>query len=92
LPDDVRQRFVQKFANRINSQGELVLTSQESRDQPSNIEDVYAKLREMVLSVAHAPRKRKATRPTKGSKVRRLNAKKGRSETKKLRGRVGRDD
>jgi ribosome-associated protein len=92
LPDDVRERFVAKFANRINSAGELVLTSQESRDQPSNVADVYEKLRTMVISVAQAPRRRKATRPTKGSKVRRLKSKRDRSQTKQLRGKVSRDD
>lgn len=85
LPDDVRERFVRKFANRITTEGELVLSSQESRDQSANIDDCLGKLREMVLSVAVAPKKRKATKPTKGSQRRRLEAKKGRSQTKSLR-------
>lgn len=88
LPADVRQRFVTKYANRITTEGQLVLSSQESRDQASNIDDCLNKLREMLLSVAVPQRKRRPTKPTKGSKVRRLNAKKGRSETKKNRGRV----
>lgn len=92
LPEEVRQRFVSKFANRINNDGDLVLMSQESRDQSANIADCYDKLREMVLSVAVAPRKRKATKPTKGSQRRRLEAKKGRSQTKQNRRNVSRDD
>lgn len=85
LPDDVRQRFVAAFGNRINNDGEFVLTSQDTRDQSSNIEDVFEKLREMLLSVATAPKKRRPTKPTKGSQKRRLEAKKGRSVTKSLR-------
>lgn len=85
LPDDVRGRFLSKFANRITNDGELVLSSQESRDQASNIEDCLSKLREMILSVATPPKKRRPTKPTKGSQRRRLEAKKGRSQTKNLR-------
>lgn len=85
LPDDVRGRFLSQFANRITNDGELVLSSQESRDQASNIEDCLSKLRDMVLSVATPPKKRRPTKPTKGSQRRRLEAKKGRSQTKNLR-------
>lgn len=85
LPDDVRGRFLSQFGNRITNDGELVLSSQESRDQASNIEDCLSKLRDMVLSVATPPKKRRPTKPTKGSQRRRLEAKKGRSQTKNLR-------
>lgn len=85
LPEDVRGRFLSQFANRITNDGELVLSSQESRDQASNIEDCLSKLRDMVLSVATPPKKRRPTKPTKGSQRRRLEAKKGRSQTKNLR-------
>lgn len=88
LPDDVRGRFLSQFANRITNDGELVLSSQESRDQASNIEDCLSKLREMVLAVATPPKKRRPTKPTKGSQRRRLEAKKGRSQTKNLRRKV----
>jgi ribosome-associated protein len=92
LPEEVRARFLTKFANRITTEGELVLTSEKSRDQPSNIEDCYDKLREMILSVATTPRKRKPTKPTKGSQKRRLEAKKGRAQTKQMRGKVKREE
>ncbi len=85
LPADVRQWFVTKYANRITNDGELVLSSQETRDQAVNIDDCLDKLREMILSVAVAPKKRRPTKPTKGSQRRRLDAKKGRSQTKNLR-------
>ena len=92
LPEEVRARFLTKFANRITTEGDLVIASEKSRDQPSNIEDCYDKLREMILSVATTPRKRKPTKPTKGSQKRRLEAKKGRSQTKQMRGKVKREE
>ncbi|HTN75458.1 MAG TPA: alternative ribosome rescue aminoacyl-tRNA hydrolase ArfB [Pirellulaceae bacterium] len=92
LPADVRQRFLTKYANRITTGGELVMSSQETRDQAVNIEDCLEKLREMLLSVATAPRKRHATKPTKGSQRRRIEAKKERSAVKKNRGKISRDE
>jgi ribosome-associated protein len=82
LPEDVRARFLAKFANRLTNEGEIVITGQESRDQPKNIASCLEKLRQMVLQVLVPPKKRRPTKPTKGSKQRRLNAKKQRSEVK----------
>lgn len=82
LPDDVKQRFLTKFQSRITTQGEIVVISQESRDQPKNIQLCLDKLRAMLLEVLVPPKKRRATKPTKGSKVRRLDAKKNKSQTK----------
>ena len=62
--------------------GEIVIHSEEFRDQPKNIQACYDKLREMIVSVLKPPKKRRPTKPTKGSKVRRLNDKKARSQTK----------
>ena len=58
---------------RITKAGEIVIHSEEYRDQPKNIQACYDKLREMILAVLRPPKKRRATKPTKGSKVRRLN-------------------
>jgi ribosome-associated protein len=85
LPVAVRERFVAKFASRLTNEGEIVISSQESRDQPKNIAACYAKLRTMILSVVKPPKRRRATRPTLGSKTRRLTAKKQRSQTKQGR-------
>jgi ribosome-associated protein len=82
LPDDVKQRFLTKFKSRITTQGEIVITSQESRDQPKNIQLCLDKLRAMLMEVLVPPKKRRPTKPTKGSKVRRLNDKKNKSQTK----------
>jgi ribosome-associated protein len=82
LPADMRDRFLNQFKSRITTAGEVVIHSEEFRDQPRNIEACYEKLRQMVLSVLRPPKKRRATRPTRGSKVRRLNEKKSRSDVK----------
>lgn len=88
LTPDVKSRFLAKFKNQISSEGLLVLASDRYRDQPMNIKDVIDKLGEMLLSVEHPPKKRKKTKPTWGSKVRRLESKKIHSEKKSLRGRI----
>ncbi len=85
LPEPVRERFLAKFASRITTEGELVLTSDRHRDQPSNIEDCFEKVREMLVSVATAPKKRRPTKPSKGSKERRLDSK--RRDSAKKQGR-----
>ncbi len=71
LPTDVRERFVRRFANRITTDGDLVLSSQEHRDQPGNVAACLEKLREMLLTTTTTPKPRRATKPTRGSKQRR---------------------
>jgi len=85
LPDDVRQRFLTKFATQLTTEGELVIASDESRDQPKNILASLDKLRSMLQQVLVAPRKRKATKPSLGSKRRRLEGKQRQSEKKQGR-------
>lgn len=85
LPEGVRNRFVRRYANRITSEGELLLNSQRYRDQARNVEDCLEKLRAMLAGVAYPPKKRKPTRPSKASKERRLKEKKRRSQRKQLR-------
>ncbi len=85
LPEDIRQRFLEVYSSRITKAGEIVIHSEEFRDQPKNIQACRDKLSEMISAVLKAPKKRRATRPTKGSKVRRLNDKKSRSQIKEGR-------
>jgi ribosome-associated protein len=87
LPDDVRARFLASFPSRVTKEGDIVISSQEYRDQPKNVAACLDKLADMLRQVAVAPKKRRPTKPTKGSKVRRLNEKRLRSETKRGRGR-----
>jgi ribosome-associated protein len=66
----------------------LVLKAQQHRTQEMNRADALARLQAVVDSVATPPRVRRATKPTYGSKQRRLEGKSQRSQTKSLRGRV----
>lgn len=75
LPADVRERFCVRYGSRLTEAGELILASEESRDQNQNVRRCLEKLRELVLSVATAPRRRRPTRPTKASQRRRVTAK-----------------
>jgi len=85
LRPDLRERFKTAYSSRITTTGEVVIHSEEFRDQPKNIQSCYDKLRQMILTVLHPPKKRRATKPTRGSKVRRLNEKKSRSQIKQGR-------
>lgn len=85
LPQDVKERFLVRYSNRITTDGDLILSSQRYRDQYRNVEDCIEKLRSMLLSVAVAPTTRRATKPSKGSKERRLEEKKEHSTKKSSR-------
>ena len=88
LPDDVKQRLLALRDKRITQLGVLVLKAQSYRTQDQNRLDAFARLHELVNSVAEAPRVRRATKPTYGSRQRRLQSKEQRSQTKALRARV----
>lgn len=92
LPPAVYRRFVDAYKNRITVDGELLLHSQRFRDQGRNVADCLAKLQQMVLEVATPPKRRIATRPSKGSVKRRLQNKQAQSERKKRRQQPRLDD
>lgn len=85
LPVDVRRRFLATFRNRINKQGQVVLTSQRYRQQEKNARDCRHKLREMILQVAVAPTPRRKTRPPRRGNERRLENKRATSQRKQMR-------
>ena len=82
LPRDVKARLKIQQANRITTEGVLIITSQQHRDQERNRQDCLEKLRSMIRQAAIAPKKRRPTRPTRGSQERRLHAKKRRAVLK----------
>ena len=88
LPDGVKERLMALRDSRITDAGVLVLKAQQHRTQEMNRADALARLNEVVNSVAVPPRVRRATKPSYGSKQRRLEGKSQRSETKNLRGKV----
>jgi ribosome-associated protein len=88
LPEDVKARLLALRDTRITLDGVLVLKAQRHRTQEMNRADAFARLNELVSSVALPPVIRRPTRPTYGSKQRRLQAKGQRSEVKAMRGKV----
>lgn len=82
LPGDVRDRFLKAYAGRLTTDGELVLASDEHRDQPQNIAACLEKLTELLRAVAVPPKKRKPTKPSRGAQRRRLEGKQQHSEKK----------
>ena len=89
LPEDVKARLLALRDTRITQEGVLVLKAQQHRSQDMNRADALARLTELVNSVALPPRVRRATKPTYGSKQRRLEGKSQRSSIKASRGKVG---
>jgi ribosome-associated protein len=85
VPDHVKQRLRTLQRRRITGAGELILNSQRYRDQERNRQDCLEKLRDIVLDAATLPKARKATRPTRGSQRRRVEAKRQRSAVKTAR-------
>ena len=71
--------------SRLTASGELVVTSEATRSQGRNREDCMARLREMVARAVVPPRPRIPTKPTRGSRERRLDAKRRRSDLKRGR-------
>ena len=92
LPDAVRSRFLARYANRLTTEGDLVITSDRHRDQIKNRDDCLEKLRLMVLEVAQPPRPRRKTKPKYSSIVKRKKEKRHVGEKKRQRGRVQGDD
>jgi ribosome-associated protein len=88
LSEADRQRLLSRLANRLTGAGELVVTSERTRDQARNREDARAKLAELVREALVPPKPRLETRPTRASRERRLLEKKQRGSKKRSRGPV----
>jgi ribosome-associated protein len=85
LSGDQRARVLDRLGGRITKDGVLILTASEERSQHQNRQAAYARLRALVSEAIEPPRTRRPTRRTRGSKERRLRAKKHRGEVKQLR-------
>ena len=85
LPEDVRERAERLAGRRLTKDGVLVLTAARFRSQERNREDALARLVALLRQAAERPAPRKATRPSKAAKKRRLDGKTRRGAIKKLR-------
>lgn len=92
LPTAVRERLLKLAASRINRDGELVIEAKRYRSQDRNRADARQRLAHWIERACEVPKRRKPTKPTRGSKERRLKGKKQRGRRKSLRQSPGRDD
>ena len=85
LPPGALHRLRGLVAGRLAADGRVVLRSQLTRDQHRNVEDAYAKLRQLIERALIPPKIRRPTRSTAGARERRLTGKKARSAIKRFR-------
>jgi ribosome-associated protein len=85
LPPFYKEELMKLRDNRISEDGVVTIKAQQHRSQEQNREDALTRLQELIQSVAIPRKKRKATKPTKGSKQRRLESKTKRGKLKTLR-------
>ena len=88
LPGAVKARLLTLKDQRITRDGVVVIKAQQHRSQDMNREEALRRLHAMVESAAHVPKQRRATRPTRSSKRKRLEGKIRRGRIKQLRGKV----
>jgi ribosome-associated protein len=88
LPDDVRTRLIRLAGRRANGLGVILIDARRFRTQEQNRLDAIERLVGLITAAATPPKPRRKTRPTLASKHRRIETKRQRSETKKLRGKI----
>ncbi|ASM74068.1 MULTISPECIES: alternative ribosome rescue aminoacyl-tRNA hydrolase ArfB [Roseobacteraceae] len=91
LPDPVKTRLKRLAGRRWTTEGALIIQCEETRSQARNRDIARERLVDLIKAALVRPKRRIATRPTLGSKKRRLKEKKVRGEVKALRGRVDPD-
>jgi len=89
LPDDYKEKLLQIADRRISGDGVIIIKAQRYRSQEKNREDALARLLDILKGATVTPKKRTATKPTKGSIKRRMEGKTQRGQLKALRGKVG---
>ena len=91
IPEDIKDRFCEKYKNRISKNGDVIILAQSHRTQSKNKIDAINRL-ESLFSDIKIPVKRIATKPSRSSKVKRIESKKKRSVLKKNRKKVTLDE
>ena len=88
LPDFYKQRLLNLSDSRITKEGVVIIKAQQYRTQEKNREDALSRLQSLIQSVAVTKKKRKATKPTKAAKQKRMDEKTHRGKIKSSRGKV----
>lgn len=86
LPDDVRRRLLASVRARLTADGSLIIMSQRHREQGRNVADCLEKLSSLIERAMKPPKPRRPTGIPRASRAARLDSKKRRSATKRLRG------
>lgn len=89
LPEEVKERLLRLGDQRITRTGVVVIKSQQHRSLEMNRAEAIARLNALVAAAAHVPKKRRPTRATFSSKLRRLDGKRRRARVKAMRGKSG---
>jgi ribosome-associated protein len=88
LPDEVKARVLEIRDRRLTANGVIVIKAQQHRAQEQNRDDALGRLREIIARALVVRRKRRATKPSRGARERRLESKKKTGQRKALRGKV----
>lgn len=86
LPEWVRPRLLEVLANRLTKDGVLIVASERHRERGQNLHAAIERMAELLRAALIPKKARKATKPTRGSQTRRVEAKRRRSGAKKTRG------
>ncbi len=85
LPEPLRERLLARSDRRLTADGVFVISAQRFRTQERNRDDARERLAGVIQAAMHVPKKRLATKPSKGAKERRLTGKRERSDIKRTR-------
>lgn len=88
IAEEKKQRIRERLRTRVSRAGVLRVTSQSERSQPANRDRALSRMEQLLRQALEEPRPRKPTRVSKAQRRRRLEAKKRRAETKRLRSRI----
>ena len=88
LPDLYKERLLKLSDQRITFEGVIIIKAQQYRSKEKNRQEALRRLYKLIESAANSPRKRKPTKPTRGSEKKRLDNKTRRGEIKAMRGKV----
>lgn len=85
IPDDVRERLIRLAGKRLTEDGVLIIEAKRFRTQDRNRQDALDRLTDLIRNAAKKPRPRRKTKPSAATRQRRLDGKRRRSNTKRMR-------
>lgn len=88
LPQWVKEKLLKMSDHRITPSGDIIIKAQDNRSLLRNKESALERLKELLVKATIIQKKRRATKPTKSSVIKRLDSKKNRGKLKKSRGKI----